>query len=64
MSWKAKRYLTRHHLTPKTRNGKDTPENILYIYRNKHDVWHTLFGNLTLQEVIKLLLRVERAKGG
>lgn len=59
---------TRHHLTPKChyRGGYkpaiNSPENILLIYRDKHDAWHRLFKEATLEEVIGLLTRVARMK--
>lgn len=56
--------LTKHHLTPSCRGGKTTPENILYIWRDKHEMFHFLFGNLTLEEIIHLLQRVARIKKG
>ena len=61
--YKRAKTLTRHHLTPHSRGGQGTPENILWIYRDKHDVWHKLFGNFTLEESITILQRVARMKG-
>jgi len=52
----------RHHLIPKSRQGKSTEANLLWIYVEKHRMWHTLFKNLTLDEVIALLIRVKRMK--
>ena len=62
---------TRHHLTPKSRLKfrtlyKDMSVveygRILKLYRNKHDAWHVLFRNLTLEEIIKVLLRIKQLK--
>ena len=36
--------------------------NLLYVDGNVHKEWHRVFGNRTLEEVIALLLRVQRAK--
>lgn len=58
-----RRKLTRHHLTPKSRGGNGSAKNILYIHRNKHDVWHILFGNATLEEAALLLFRIAKMKG-
>ena len=52
----------KHHLTPKKRGGDNEPENILLIGAFKHQAWHILFGQKTLEEVIRLLQRVHRAK--
>src|SRR5437764_85240 len=53
----------RHHMTPRSRGGDNSPENLLLIKIERHFYWHKLFANLTLEEVIRLLLRVHRAKG-
>jgi len=51
-----------HHLTPKSRNGKATPDNLLLINIDKHKEWHRIFGLMTLDEVIELLIRLRRIK--
>ena len=53
----------RHHLTPKSRHGKATPRNILRIDIQKHQCWHKIFGNQTLEETIAELQRLKRMKG-
>jgi len=53
----------RHHLTPKSRGGDHSPENLLLLKIDRHFYWHKLFGRRTLEEVIQLLLRVHRVKG-
>lgn len=64
MSWKAKRYQdrNRHHLTPRSRGGKNTPDNLLLINIEKHVYWHKIFKNKTLEEVIGILTRLQRMK--
>ena len=66
-----KKRTTRHHLTPKSRLKFRTLyndmsvveyERILRLYRDKHNAWHILFGNLTLEEIIKVLLRIKQLK--
>ena len=52
----------KHHLTPRSRNGRSTPSNLLLIDIGKHACWHKLFGNRTLREVICLLQKLERLK--
>lgn len=53
-----------HHMVPRSRSGPDTTRNLLLINRARHIGWHKMFGNRTLNEVITLLIRVRRAKGG
>ena len=52
----------RHHLIPKSRNGKATPDNLLLMDIDKHKEWHRIFGLMTLDEVIELLIRLRRIK--
>lgn len=55
----------RHHLVPKTRmeqGCKPLPDNILWMYVERHEAWHLLFGTRTLSEVIDLLIRLEKIK--
>lgn len=52
----------KHHLTPRRRGGDNEPENILLLGAFRHMAWHILFGQKTLEEVIRLLQRVHRAK--
>jgi hypothetical protein len=59
-----KRYydpLTQHHLIPVSRGGRKKPT--LLLRKKKHEAWHTLFGTLTLSEIIALLERVRQIKG-
>ena len=59
---KRKFKMNRHHLINKCNGGQATVQNLLWIYRERHEVWHALFANLNLDEVIELLIRVKRAK--
>lgn len=59
---KNKRKRNKHHLIPKSRGGKKSKENLLLIDMERHEAWHRLWGNRTLDEVIELLLRVKSAK--
>lgn len=56
------RTKNKHHLTPKSRGGKNTQENLLLVDIEKHIYWHKIFKNLTLEEVIELLIRLQRLK--
>lgn len=57
-----RRNFTRHHMVPRSRQGCDNLRNLL-IHGHTHRQWHELFGNRTFEEVIQLLIRVQRAKG-
>jgi len=59
---KSSRKMNRHHLVNKCNGGTMSINNILWIYINRHHVWHELFKNLDLEQVIELLIRVKRAK--
>jgi len=52
----------KHHLTPKSRGGLARPYNLLRIDIQKHQCWHKIFKNLTLEEVIAELQRLKRMK--
>jgi hypothetical protein len=60
--WKRSGKFNRHHITPKSRGGKNKKSNILRMDKNRHQAWHLLFNNLKLEEVIELLKRLERLK--
>ena len=53
-----------HHMRPISRGGKRTPENELTIDVDFHNAWHTLFGNLFLDEVITLIEKLWTDKSG
>ena len=55
--------ITKHHLTPKSRGGLANSENLLRLDIQKHICWHKLFGNMTLEEIIELLIKVQHLKG-
>lgn len=52
-----------HHLRPRSRKGSCSKCNLLTIDIARHEAWHKVFGNMTLNEVIGLLIRLSRAKG-
>ena len=61
---KGKRYSNRnyHHLHPKSLGGNNSINNLLLIDIDKHHHWHRIFGLLTLEEVIRLLQRLQKCK--
>jgi len=54
---------TKHHLRPRCRNGNNDPANVLLLMNERHQAWHCLFGNRTLDEVIRVLQRIRSVKG-
>lgn len=58
----------RHHLTPKNVFKRrhepvdNSDANLLLIDIEKHDAWHVLFKEKTLDEAIDLLVRLRRMK--
>ncbi len=47
---------SRHHIIPRSRNGSDKYENISNIDIKAHQNYHTLFGNMTPEEIIDYLV--------
>jgi hypothetical protein len=60
--WKHLRNRNRHHLVPRSRGGSDEERNQLVMDVHKHELWHQLWGNRTIDEVLTLLTRMLRAK--
>lgn len=52
-----------HHLTAKSNGGPNTRDNLLLIDCTRHELWHKLWGNRSLEQVIALLQRLKRMKG-
>lgn len=52
----------RHHLIPRSRGGNNHPQNLLLIHIERHEAWHRLFHTMCLDEVIDLLVRMQRMK--
>lgn len=50
-----KTFISEHHLTPRVRGGPRVAWNMAFLWRDKHDDWHEVFGNCTLEEVIELI---------
>lgn len=60
-----KDFIDRHHLVPKSRikkGEKRLARNRVRLYRQKHDAWHILFGDKTLDEILLTLIRLRRFK--
>lgn len=63
--------MTRHHLIPRERKKRKTvkhdqsklhTDRVLNLWRHKHDAWHILFHNMTLDEIIACLEKVKTYK--
>lgn len=52
----------RHHLTNACRGGTKDSWNLIDLKMYKHEIWHKLFKNLSLEEVIALLQRLLHMK--
>lgn len=48
----AREYMSRHHLTPRERGGKNRVSNLCRLWWSKHSSLHKLFQNRTLDEII------------
>jgi hypothetical protein len=57
-----RRTLTKHHLIPKSRGGNKSEENLLQMWSDKHHLWHELWGNRTIDEIIVLLQKIKSMK--
>lgn len=51
-----------HHLRPSSRGGSDKAHNLILLDAYRHDAWHLLFKNLTLDEIILLLQKLQHIK--
>lgn len=47
-----------HIILPKARGGEAIQSNLFKMDISRHNAWHLLFGNMTLYEVIQLLIRI------
>jgi hypothetical protein len=48
--------IEKHHIRPASRDGSSKPKNIAYIAQKYHRLYHQLFGNLTPDEIIIILV--------
>ena len=48
---------TKHHIIPKSRNGKKTLENICRVPNKEHQNYHNLFINRTPYEILDYLTK-------
>jgi hypothetical protein len=53
----------RHHMTPKAKGGDRHPSNLVLLSLDHHAAYHRLFGNLSWEQAIELMIRVHRRKG-
>lgn len=55
-------WTDQHHLRPRSQGGSDRRHNKISLDAYRHDTWHLLFGNNTIDEVIELLKRLRDIK--
>jgi len=56
-----KRFMTTHHLVPKSRGGNGDKKNLLRLWSDKHEAFNTLFGpSSTIDEAIAVLKRLKQ----
>lgn len=60
--WKKVSGMNRHHWLNKCQGGEWTVDNISYLHVERHDWWHRVFGNLSLDEAIAVLTRLRQIK--
>ena len=53
--------FSRHHIVPKSRLGADDPRNLVTMKHNVHVAFHVVFDNMTPDEQLLHLLRLNRA---
>ena len=53
---KRKIHNSKHHIIPRSRDGKYSLENIAVININKHRLYHTMFENKTPDEIVEHLV--------
>ena len=54
-----KKKITKHHNIAKSLGGSLSPDNIFMLSWEHHQNFHQLFGNRTLKEAAKILLRMD-----
>lgn len=59
---KRRKRMTKHHLQNRKNGGISTPENLLKLSQERHNLLHVLFGNLDLYDIVILLIRIGRIK--
>lgn len=59
---KKKSNKTKHHILPTSRGGRCLENNVNYVPKIQHQIYHHLFSNLTPYEIINHL--VENYWGG
>lgn len=50
--------LTRHHRRPRSKKGKNNQNNLSYVSRVQHQAWHTLFGDMDVEEIVDAINRL------
>lgn len=51
-----KNKLTKHHIVPTSKGGKNLEDNLSYVLSKQHEAYHILFINKTPDEIINYLV--------
>lgn len=54
--------MNKHHLKNKCKGGGSQEWNLILIDIERHQYWHKVFKNMSLEEAIELLQRLKRMK--
>ena len=54
--------FVKHHDKNRVRGGDNNPENLIKLDVNREKAWHLVFGNRTMIEAAKLLVRLTNMK--
>ena len=47
-----RKQLTEHHLVTRSHNGSNNPFNISYVPRDRHQWWHALWHDWTIEQIV------------
>ena len=52
---------TRHHIVPRSREGSDNPNNVVYLRDNVHVAFHIVFDNMHPSEQLHHVLAINES---
>lgn len=50
-----KKHYDWHHRKPRSLGGNSADKNMSHVSVSKHRAWHTLFGNYTPEQIIRII---------
>lgn len=51
------RHNSIHHRLPRSIGGNDDARNVIWVSRNRHQAWHTLFQNWEVPRIVEEINR-------